>query len=70
MRSEERERTLVVWQSAWEFAFHGWWTHVLNPELHPWTTRVHGDINFFLTQFFIGHGFSIPAYSRKNKGTA
>ncbi|XP_072159010.1 uncharacterized protein [Bemisia tabaci] len=32
------------------------WIHKILPSLQPWIERTHGDVDFYLTQFFSGHG--------------
>ena len=57
VRAVIRPDTLRVWQSEWEGADYGRWTHQLIPDVAVWLNRQHGEVDFFLTQILSGHGF-------------
>jgi len=48
--------TLDTWQTEWDSSKKGRWTHVLIPNIGPWISRRHGQINYHLTQVLSGHG--------------
>ena len=54
-------RGLAEWQHEWTTATKGEWTRRLIPELAPWLTRKHGEVNYYLTQVLSGHG-NLGAY--------
>lgn len=53
---EERLASIATWQSRWDTATNGRWTHSLIPNISTWLQRNHGDTNFYLTQYLTGHG--------------
>uniref|UniRef100_A0A2M4BC28 Putative waldo-6 aae n=1 Tax=Anopheles marajoara TaxID=58244 RepID=A0A2M4BC28_9DIPT len=55
-REAARRRSVARWQRQWDQAKDGRWTHRLIPDLEPWLSRRHGEVDFFLTQFLSGHG--------------
>lgn len=52
----EKNKTLKSWEKQWKTSLKGRWTVELIPDLVSWVRRKHGDMNYFLTQFFTGHG--------------
>ena len=56
IKSIERNRTMEKWQRRWENTQKGRWTFRLIPVLRTWMERKHGEVNYYLTQFFSGHG--------------
>lgn len=56
IRTQERARTLAEWQHWWDHDSRGRWTARLMGNLFPWVDRKHGEVNFYLTQLFTGHG--------------
>lgn len=55
-RGRAREETLQRWQRSWETTTHGHWTRSLIPDVRVWQRRGHGEVNYWLTQLFSGHG--------------
>lgn len=60
-QTQARQRLLQKWQIRWDTATTGRWTHKLIPTIKPWIERKHGNMNYYLTQAFTGHG-SFNAY--------
>ena len=56
LKHEERKRTLMTWQRRWESDTKGRYTFRLIRVITAWSCRPFGEINFYLTQFFTGHG--------------
>ncbi|KAF6208085.1 hypothetical protein GE061_016535 [Apolygus lucorum] len=60
-RRDEGDRSRIAkeerncWQEIWTRQYRGRWTAWLVPNIQQWTDRKHGELNFFLTQFFTGH---------------
>ena len=57
VRAAIRPETLRTWQSEWDGADYGRWTHQLIPDVAVWLNRQHVEVDFFLTQILSGHGF-------------
>lgn len=55
-QQEAKEETMDSWQKRWDSAQHGRWTHKLIPNIKEWTSRTHGEVDYFLTQALSGHG--------------
>ncbi|XP_062541349.1 uncharacterized protein LOC134209381 [Armigeres subalbatus] len=55
-RMVARADSMRKWQLAWNSSSKGRWTYRLIPNLSLWVDRKHGEVNFFLTQFRLGHG--------------
>lgn len=53
---EVRRQTISDWQSMWDSASSGRWTHRLLPNIRIWIFRKHGKLNYFVTQALSGHG--------------
>jgi RNA binding protein fox-1 len=51
-----RTSSMLKWQSEWDSSSKGRWTHRLIPSVSKWTSRLHGEENFHLTQLLAGHG--------------
>ncbi|XP_035740332.1 uncharacterized protein LOC118449639 [Vespa mandarinia] len=60
-----RSTSIETWQSRWEQEPRGRWTSRLISRLDTWLNLEAGDVDFFLTQFLIGHARS----SRNNRGS-
>lgn len=58
---EEAERK---WQGEWEQAVKGEWTRKLIRNVSSWKNRKHGDLTYWTTQVFTGHG-SFQSYLKK-----
>lgn len=56
VRKEERANSIVKWQSRWNSASKGRWTHTLIPNITSWLERKHGETTYYMTQFLTGHG--------------
>lgn len=56
LRTEERHHSFLRWQLQWDAAEKGRWTHRLIPRIDVWLNRSHGEVNYYLTQMFSGHG--------------
>ncbi|CAD7082255.1 unnamed protein product [Hermetia illucens] len=55
-KQSKRLRSLAAWQTAWDQAENGRWTHRLIPDISMWTVQNHGETSYDLTQFLTGHG--------------
>jgi len=51
-----RDHSIRKWQTAWDTAENGRWTHRLIRELTTWLRRQHGEVSFHLSQVLTGHG--------------
>jgi len=56
LKSVARDHLLRKWQTAWDAAENGRWTHRMITELTPWLRRQHGEVSFHLSQVLTGHG--------------
>lgn len=56
LRRRATENTIVRWQRAWETTTRANWTKTLIPNLKPWITRNHGEVNYHITQALTAHG--------------
>ena len=56
LKNEGRTRTLMMWQRRWESETKGRYTARLIRVITTWSCRPFGEINFYLAQFFTGHG--------------
>ena len=56
VKKEETERTSLAWQDRWDKVDKGRWTHRLIPNIKEWTSRRHGELDHYVTQFLTGHG--------------
>lgn len=56
-RIAERPHSIEVWQREWSNTTSGSWTKRLIPDIKPWISRKHGNIEFHMCQFLTGHGF-------------
>lgn len=70
IREEERQRTLREWEQRLQQAAAGRWTAQLIGGLIPWTSREHGEVNFYLTQLLTGHGMFNAYLYRCNRKTS
>ncbi|CAI6376283.1 unnamed protein product [Macrosiphum euphorbiae] len=55
-KEEARNKLIRDWQSQWDSAENGRWTHRLIPKIDPWFNRTFGEVNYRLTQALSGHG--------------
>jgi hypothetical protein len=55
-KSENTRRIRKKWQERWSNSTKGGWTRKLIPQIEPWLTRKHGQMDFHLTQALTGHG--------------
>lgn len=65
--AEERENTLTAWQASWEVETRSAWCRRLLVEIRPWINRKHGEVGYYLTQFFTGHGYFLSYLHRMGK---
>ena len=56
-RKLARINSIRLWQDRWEREPRGRWTSRLIPQLDIWINREHGEVNYYLTQMFTGHGY-------------
>jgi len=63
---EEKDRTSSAWQDRWDKVDKGRWTHRLIPNIKEWTSRRHGELDYYVTQFLTGHG-CFRAYQHRFK---
>lgn len=54
--AEIRSTMMERWQELWDASTKGRWTHRLIPDIKTWTSRKHGEVDYYLTQFLTGHG--------------
>ena len=47
---QARKVSLKRWQEMWDGSNKGRWTHRLIPNVEPWVNRLHGELNYYLTQ--------------------
>ena len=67
-RKEARKESMSAWQQRWEnLTGKAAWTRLLIPEVEPWTTRKHGETNYYLSQMLSGHGCFRRYLNRINK---
>ena len=64
IKRNAREKLLQTWQRQWDETERGRWTHELIPNIELWQKRKHGELNFYLTQVFSGHG-NFGSYLRR-----
>ncbi|XP_035742248.1 uncharacterized protein LOC118450545 [Vespa mandarinia] len=62
-----RSISIKCWQSRWEQERRGRWTDLLNSQLDNWINRESGEVDFYLTQFLIGHGLFRSYMARMRK---
>ena len=55
-RQHIRLSSIEDWQQEWTNSAKGRWTHKLIPSILKWTSRKHGETDFYLTQLLSGHG--------------
>ncbi|XP_076301778.1 uncharacterized protein LOC143219857 [Lasioglossum baleicum] len=56
LRKLVKERTLERWQTKWEEATVGRPTFQIIPNIEEWISRIHGEMDFYITQALTGHG--------------
>ena len=62
------EEILATWQERWDTNVStAQWTKTLIPDIRPWLTRGHGEVEYFLTQLLTGHGSFRSYLSRIGK---
>lgn len=64
IRTRARANLLQQWQRRWNAAETGRWTHRLLNNIIKWKKRKHGEICFYLSQVFSGHG-CFPQYIKR-----
>ena len=52
----ERATSMAKWQQRWSASSKGRWTYRLIPLLETWTSRKHGEVDFYTAQLLSGHG--------------
>lgn len=62
IRKRQREETMGRWQQQWTAGAGqprspGMKTRRIIPDIMSWVNRKHGEIDFYLSQLFTGHGF-------------
>lgn len=55
-RNSLAETHIVEWHRQWDTAQSGRRTQTIIPDLRTWRQRIHGKLNFYVTQFLSGHG--------------
>lgn len=55
-REDVQTSSAREWQDRWMTSTKGRWTFKMIPDILAWTTRKHGDVNYYLTQLLSGHG--------------
>jgi hypothetical protein len=53
---EAENKMIQAWESRWEQADNGRWTHRLIPNIKRWHKRTSGMVDYHLTQALTGHG--------------
>ena len=66
IRKDAKGRLVERWQTRWYGEQTRRWTHRLIPELATWLEKKHGEVDFYLTLAFSGHG-SFNAYLKHFK---
>lgn len=56
INKETRAAITMKWQQIWDASTKGRWTHRLIPDIIAWTTRKHGEVDYYLVQLLTGHG--------------
>ena len=56
-KEELRRATMITWQERWNRDPKGRWTARLIPDIELYTKRRFGEVNYYLTQAFSGHGY-------------
>ena len=52
-----RIKTIEKWENRWRnLEGKAAWTRRVIKDLRAWTQRKHGEVNYYLTQFLLGHG--------------
>ena len=57
IRKQTRQNVIQKWQQRWNSERRGRWTARLITNINDWVQREHGEINYYLTQLFSGHGY-------------
>ncbi|XP_017474738.1 PREDICTED: uncharacterized protein LOC108365260 [Rhagoletis zephyria] len=55
-RRQARESSITEWQNKCNSTIKSRWTYRCIPNLVSWLDRMHGEVDFYLSQFFSGHG--------------
>lgn len=56
-REDAYNGMINAWQATWEEnEERAQWTKKLIKDIRPWLVRKHGQLNYYLSQFFTGHG--------------
>lgn len=53
---DRKARAMEAWQTEWDRETRGRWTHQLIPRIKEWVNRKEGQLDYFSTQCFTGHG--------------
>uniref|UniRef100_T1HQ86 Reverse transcriptase zinc-binding domain-containing protein n=1 Tax=Rhodnius prolixus TaxID=13249 RepID=T1HQ86_RHOPR len=64
---EERNRTVLEWQAAWDEEPRGRWTARLIKDVSISIRRSFGEVDFYLTQLLSGHGLFRAYLKRMGK---
>ena len=56
VKTEARKNTMTIWHQRWDSELKGRWNARLIPRLSSWVDRQHEEVDFYLKQFFTGHG--------------
>ncbi|XP_035742477.1 uncharacterized protein LOC118450738 [Vespa mandarinia] len=62
-----RSTSIETWQSRWEQVLCGIWTAQLISRPDSWLNREASEVDFYLTQFLIGHGLFCSFLAKMRK---
>lgn len=54
---DAKSETIAQWQTLWSESSEGRWTARLIPNIQIWVGRGFGEVDYYLTQIFTGHGY-------------
>ena len=55
-KTEARRASLNRWQRMWDTSTKGRWSQRLIANVEKWVNRLHGELNYYLTQVLTGRG--------------
>ncbi|XP_030764847.1 uncharacterized protein LOC115889073 [Sitophilus oryzae] len=67
VKNHQRRDTYQIWQEEWDTSDKGRWTRKLIHNVEDWTSRKHGDVDYYITQFLSEHGVFMDFLHRIKK---
>ncbi|XP_030754178.1 uncharacterized protein LOC115880973 [Sitophilus oryzae] len=67
VKNYQRRGTYQKWQEEWDTSDKRRWTRKLIHNVEDWTSRKHGDVDYYITQFLSGHGVFMDFLHRIKK---